>query len=96
MVKFNFENSSINERMIYEMESVVSENHKKLHDNPNIETDFRGWIDLPENYNKEEFENTKIEVMKIDNHRSSGIFLENPDDQLIGLKEESIVYVIYK
>lgn len=46
--------------------------------------------------NKEEFENTKIEVMKIDNHRSSGIFLENPDDQLIGLKEESIVYVIYK
>ena len=50
MVKFNFENSSINERMIYEMESVVSENHKKLHDNPNIETDFRGWIDLPENY----------------------------------------------
>ena len=65
MVKFNFENSSINERMIYEMESVVSENHKKLHDNPNIETDFRGWIDLPENYNKEEFERIKKAANKI-------------------------------
>lgn len=65
MVKFNFENSSINERMIYEMESVVSENHKKLHDNPNIETDFRGWIDLPENYDKEEFERIKKAATKI-------------------------------
>ena len=65
MVKFNFENSSINERMIYEMESVVSENHKKLHDNPNIETDFRGWIDLPENYNKAEFERIKKAANKI-------------------------------
>lgn len=65
MVKFNFENSSINERMIYEMESVVSENHKKLHDNPNIETDFRGWIDLPENYDKEEFERIKKAASKI-------------------------------
>lgn len=65
MVKFNFENSSINERMIYEMESVVSENHKKLHDNPNIETDFRGWIDLPENYDKEEFERIKKAANKI-------------------------------
>ena len=51
--------------MIYEMESVVSENHKKLHDNPNIETDFRGWIDLPENYNKEEFERIKKAANKI-------------------------------
>lgn len=65
MVKFNFENSSINERMIYEMESVVSENHEKLHDNPNVETDFRGWIDLPENYDKEEFERIKKAAAKI-------------------------------
>lgn len=65
MVKFNFDNSSINERMIYEMEGIVSENHAKLHDNPNIETDFRGWIDLPENYDKEEFERIKKAASKI-------------------------------
>ncbi len=65
MVKFDFKNSSINERMIYDMEEVVLENHKKLHDNSDIETDFRGWINLPENYDKEEFERIKKAAAKI-------------------------------
>ena len=65
MVKFDFKNSSINERMIYEMENVVLENHKKLHDNPDEETDFRGWINLPENYDKVEFERIKKAAAKI-------------------------------
>lgn len=65
MVKFDFKNSSINERMIYEMEKVVLENHKKLHDNPDVETDFRGWINLPENYDKVEFERIKKAAAKI-------------------------------
>ena len=56
MVKFDFKNSSINERMIYEMEETVLKNLEILHANPDDETQFLGWVNLPENYDKKEFE----------------------------------------
>ena len=65
MIKFDFKNSSINERMLYEWENEVLENHTKLHENPDSETDFLGWINLPENYDKEEFERIKKAATKI-------------------------------
>ncbi len=65
MVKFDFKNSSINERMIYEMEEVVSKNHLFLHENPDDESNFLGWINLPENYDKSEFERIKKAAKKI-------------------------------
>lgn len=65
MVRFDFENSSINERMIYELDSLVRENHDKLHENPDDENEFLGWINLPENYDRVEFERIKKAASKI-------------------------------
>ena len=65
MVKFDFKNSSINERMIYEFSDIVLKNHQTLHENPDDENNFLGWINLPENYDKEEFERIKKAAKKI-------------------------------
>ena len=65
MVKFDFKNSSINDRMICEWNEVVSENHARLHENPDDENEFLGWINLPENYDREEFERIKKAADKI-------------------------------
>ena len=54
MVKFDFKNSSLNERMILDFEEEVAKNHELLHSNPDDEKEFLGWINLPENYDKEE------------------------------------------
>ena len=65
MVKFDFKNSSINERMIYEFSDIVLKNHQLLHENPDDENEFLGWVNLPENYDKEEFERIKKAAKKI-------------------------------
>ncbi|MCI8291238.1 MAG: glucose-6-phosphate isomerase [Clostridia bacterium] len=65
MVKFDYKNSSINERMIYEFQDIVLENHKLIHENPDDEKEFLGWVNLPENYDKEEFERIKKAAAKI-------------------------------
>ena len=67
MIKFDFKNSSINERMICKMEEMVLENHNKLHENPDDEKQFLGWVNLPENYDKKEFERIKKAANKIQN-----------------------------
>ena len=59
MIKLDFKNSSINERMICKIEEMVLENHNKLHENPDDEKQFLGWVNLPENYDKKEFERIK-------------------------------------
>ncbi len=65
MVKFDYKNSSINDRMIYEFDEKVKEIHSKLHENSDEESDFRGWVNLPENYDKEEFRRIKKAALKI-------------------------------
>ena len=67
MIKFDFKNSSINERMINAMEETVRINHEELHKNSDDESKFLGWINLPENYDKEEFERIKKAANKIQN-----------------------------
>lgn len=65
MVKFDYRNSSINDRMIYEYQDIVLKNHQALHENPDNEIEFLGWINLPENYDKKEFERIKKAATKI-------------------------------
>jgi len=65
MVKLHFENSSINEKIVYEYDEMVSEIHKKLHIKANDENEFLGWMELPTNYNKEEFGRIKKASEKI-------------------------------
>ena len=65
MVKFDYKNSSINDRMIYQYQKEVLNNHQILHENPDDEKEFLGWINLPENYDKKEFERIKKAAAKI-------------------------------
>ena len=65
MLKFNFENSSITEEAMKEYSQMVSKIHKDLHKKANDEKEFLGWIELPTNYDKEEFARIKKAAKKI-------------------------------
>ena len=65
MIKFNFENSSIKENVIESYAEKVAEIHKNLHSKANDEGEFLGWIELPTNYDKEEFNRIKKAAKKI-------------------------------
>ena len=65
MVKFNFENSSITEDAMNEYSQMVSKIHKDLHKKANDEKEFLGWVELPTNYDKEEFARIKKAAKKI-------------------------------
>ena len=65
MVKFKFENSSITEKMINNYSEEVAEIHKKLNEVSNDEKEFVGWLELPTNYDKEEFTRIKKAAKKI-------------------------------
>ena len=65
MVKFNFEKSSIKGKIINEYSNQVKDIHNKLHKKANDEKEFLGWIELPTNYDKEEFKRIKKAAKKI-------------------------------
>ena len=67
MVKFNFENSSIKENVIMTYADKVNEIHKLMNEKANDEKEFLGWLELPTNYDKEEFERIKKAANKIQN-----------------------------
>ena len=65
MVKFNFENSSIEEKVINTYAEKVVAIHNELHEKANDEKEFLPWIELPTNYDKEEFARIKKAAKKI-------------------------------
>ena len=65
MVKFNFQNSSITEKMINNYSEEVAEIHNKLNEVANDEKEYVGWLELPTNYDKEEFARIKKAAKKI-------------------------------
>jgi len=67
MVKFDYQNSSIYDRMILEYDEKVKEKNKWIEENKNDEKEFLGWVDLPANYDREEFERIKKAGKKIQN-----------------------------
>ena len=67
MIKVNFENSSIEERTLCEYSAEVEKIHQLLHEKANDESEFLGWIELPTNYDKEEFARIKKAAKKIQN-----------------------------
>ena len=67
MIKLNLENSSITDNVINEYCEEVEKIHKALHEKANDEKEFLGWIELPTNYDKEEFERIKKAARKIQN-----------------------------
>ena len=65
MLKFNFENSSLKEKVLEGYAEEVSKIHQSLHAKANDENEFLGWIELPTNYDKEEFNRIKKAAKKI-------------------------------
>ena len=67
MIKLNLENSSLQENVINEYSEEIAKIHENLHAKANDEKEFLGWIELPTNYDKEEFERIKKAAKKIQN-----------------------------
>ncbi|MGL5244072.1 MAG: glucose-6-phosphate isomerase [Sarcina sp.] len=55
----------LKEHEITYMQETVNEAHHKLHNGSGAGNDFLGWIDLPVNYDKDEFERIKKAATKI-------------------------------
>ena len=67
-VKLNLENSGIEPKEILEYKEQVEIIHKDLHRRASDENDFVGWLDLPTNYDKEEFKRIQEVAKKINEH----------------------------
>ncbi len=64
-IKIDLENTGIAEKNILEYKEQVENIHKELNKRANDEKDFVGWLELPTNYDKEEFERIKKSAEKI-------------------------------
>ena len=68
MIKFNFDKSSITEKVFQEYSEQISQIHNKINKNANNEKEFLGWVELPSNFDKVEFEKIKKAAEKIQNN----------------------------
>ena len=64
-IKLNLKNSGITQKSIIEYKAQVENIHKDLHRRADEENDFVGWLNLPTNYDKEEFKRIKKAAKKI-------------------------------
>ncbi len=64
-IKVDFSNTNIKLEDIMEYEEQVKNIHKSLHERANEEKEFLGWLELPTNYDKEEFARIKKAAEKI-------------------------------
>ena len=65
MIKLDLKNVGITQKSIMEYKEQVENIHKELHKRANDEKDFVGWLELPTNYDKEEFKRIKKSAKKI-------------------------------
>ena len=54
----------LKEQEVCYMEDMVKSAHEKLHNKTGAGNDFLGWIDLPVNYDKNEFQRIKAAAEK--------------------------------
>lgn len=64
-VKVDLDYSGVQEKELMKYKKQVEEIHKSLHTDPNNNNDFRGWLELPMNYDEEEFERIKKAAKRI-------------------------------
>lgn len=67
MVKFNYDHSSITEKMFAEYSDKIASIHQTLHAKANDEKEFLGWVELPTNFDKDEFQRIQKAAQKIQN-----------------------------
>ena len=65
MIKLNLKNSSINEKMILRYSEDVERIHNEMNKKSGDEKEFLGWLNLPTNYDKQEFKRIKKAAEKI-------------------------------
>ena len=65
MIKFDYKNSGISDEEIQAYSENVSKIHKVIHKKANDESEFLGWLELPTNYDKDEFIRIKKAAKKI-------------------------------
>ena len=65
MIKLNLDNAKIDEKEIMQFRNEVENIHKDLHRRADAQDDFVGWLNLPTNYDKDEFERIKKAAKKI-------------------------------
>lgn len=68
MIKLNYDNSSINEKMFQEYSNRITEIHNKIKEEANAKDNFLGWVELPTNFDKKEFDRIKKAAEKIKNN----------------------------
>ena len=64
-ISLNIKNTGVTQKSIMEYKAQVENIHKDLHRRANDEDDFVGWLELPTNYNKEEFKRIQKAAEKI-------------------------------
>ena len=67
MIKLDLKNSSINEKMISRYAEDVERIHNEMNKKSNNEKEFLGWLNLPTDYDKDEFKRIKKAAEKIKN-----------------------------
>ena len=72
-IKVDLEKTGIDKKDIMKYKEQVENIHKDLHRRANDESDFVGWIDLPENYDKKEFKKIQSAAKRI--NKDSDILL---------------------
>ena len=65
MIKFNFGHSSINEKVFQQYSQEIAKIHNKLNQKANQKGEFLGWLELPTNFDKAEFERIQKATKKI-------------------------------
>ena len=64
-IKVNFDNVDVTEKNIMKYAEEVEKIHDELHKKANDPKEFLGWMELPTNYDKKEFEKIKKSAKKI-------------------------------
>lgn len=64
-IKLNLEHTGIKEKEIMKYKNEVEKAHEELHEIANDEKEFAGWLELPTDYDKKEFEKIKMAAEKI-------------------------------
>ncbi len=64
-IKVDFKNARVFEKNVMKYAKQVLEIHKKLHEKADDKKELCGWLNLPSNYDKEEFDKIKKSAKKI-------------------------------
>lgn len=67
-IRFNYEKAFVKEEELENLQGLISHSHNTLHQYSGPGSEYAGWLDLPINYDKEEFGKIKLAAEKITNN----------------------------